>query len=80
MSKEKNDFYSIWHEKNEELRKIYNNSIEFRKLLSLSPIPQGMGQNWECFDGCISGCYKGCDRRCYACYILHDINSMGLIK
>ncbi len=59
------DFYSMWHKKNEELRKKYN-------------IPYGMGQSWECFDGCISGCYKGCDRRCYACYIMHDINNMGL--
>lgn len=64
---QENDFYSTWLKKNEELRKKYN-------------LPVGMGQKWECFDGCVSGCYKGCDRRCYACYILHDINSMGLIQ
>lgn len=53
------DWMTSWKEKNETLRKKYN-------------LPQGLGQTWECFDGCQSGCYKGCDRRCYACYILHD--------
>lgn len=55
-----NDFYSKWLKNNEELRKKYN-------------LPDGMGQTWECVEECNSGCYKGCDRRCYACYILHDI-------
>ena len=54
-------FYEKWAEMNEKLREKYN-------------IPHKWGgQSWECFDGCISGCYKGCDRKCYACYILHDI-------
>lgn len=53
-----------WKEKNEELRKKYN-------------LPCGLGQTWECFDGCPSGCYKGGDSgRCYGCYILHDAQKM----
>lgn len=60
-----NEFYVKWAEKNEALREKYN-------------IPHTWGcQMWECFDGCTSGCYKGCDRKCYACYIIHDVKREG---
>jgi uncharacterized membrane protein len=60
-TKKMSTFYEKWAEKNEKLMEKYN-------------IPYAWGgQTWECFDGCRSGCYKGCDRKCYACYILHDI-------
>ena len=59
--KKMSTFYEKWAEMNEKLREKYNISHVWGS------------QSWECFDGCISGCYKGCDRKCYACYILHDI-------
>lgn len=67
MSTPQKDWYSTWLQKNEELRKKYN-------------LPHGLGQTWECFDGCTSGCYKGCDRRCYACYIIHDTQKIMFKK
>ena len=62
-----NDFYDIWRVKNEELRVKYN-------------LPDGLGQRWECLSTCNSGCYRGCDRRCYSCFIYHDIQEIMKIQ